>query len=208
VRSQGSGFVIGKKGEIATDFHVVRRCAELRVKSASGQFNVLTHVIAEDQPDDLAMLADGGFGSRLKLRSTGAQLGENLVTYGFPLGQVLSGTGNLTTGSVSSTTGLQGSDKTFQFSAPGQPGNSGGPVVDQSGAVIGIFVSKLNALAIAAAIGDISQNVNFATNAGLLRALMEKNGIGYELSGPPHPRSNTELADELQKATVKIECWR
>lgn len=207
-RGQGSGFVAGKKGEVATDFHVVRNCKEVRLKDSAGQFNVVGRVIAQDKDADLAVVSAGGFGGHLKLRGDGAALGESVVTYGFPLGQVLSGSGNLTTGSVSSVTGMQNSAKTFQISAPIQPGSSGGPVVDQSGAVIGLAVAKLNAMAVAAALGDVSQNVNFATHVSLLRALMDRSGVAYDEAGPAHPRTNTELAEELQKATVKIECWR
>jgi S1-C subfamily serine protease len=134
--------------------------------------------------------------------------GESIVTYGFPLGQVLSQGGNLTDGSVSSTSGIQGNDNAFQISAPVQPGSSGGPVVDQTGAVVGIVVNKLNALAVAAATGDIAQNVNFATQARLLKALMDSKGVAYDPAGGSATRSNTELADLLQKATVKVECWR
>jgi S1-C subfamily serine protease len=207
-RGQGSGFIVGKKGEIATDFHVVRNCRELRLKDSTGKFNVTSHVVAQDKDADVAIIAGGGFGSRLKLRGDAAALGENVITYGFPLGQMLSVSGNLTTGAVSSVTGFQGNAKTLQISAPIQPGSSGGPVVDQSGAVIGLSVSGLNALMIAAATGNISQNINFATHVSFLRALMDRSGIAYETAGAPHPQTNTELAEELQKATVKIECWR
>ncbi len=208
VRGQGSGFVVGKNGEIATDFHVIPNCREVRLKDSVGQFNTLTTVIATDKMADLALLAGGGFGSRLPLRSNAPIQGETVVTYGYPLGQLLSSSGNLTEGSVSSTSGAQGNDKAFQISAPVQPGSSGGPVVDQSGAVIGIVVNKLNVLAVAATTGDLAQNVNFATQARLLRALMDSKNVGYEIAGSAAARSNTQLADILQKATVKVECWR
>jgi len=60
VRGQGSGFVIGKGGEIATDYHVVPNCREIRVKDSAGRFNVVTRVIASDKTADLALLAGGG----------------------------------------------------------------------------------------------------------------------------------------------------
>ncbi|MDB5397364.1 MAG: putative sel1-like repeat protein, partial [Rhodospirillales bacterium] len=208
LRGSASGFVVGKDGEIATDFHVVPNCREIRLIDSAGKSNAMTRVLGEDRADDLAILAGGGFGTRLKIRSNRAELGENITSYGFPLVSMLSGTGNLTTGSVSGTTGMMGAVKAFQISAPVQTGSSGGPVVDASGAVVGIVAAKLNALGIAAATGDLAQNVNFAWRIDLLRALMDRNGIAYEQSGKGQRRSAVALAGLLQKATVKIECWR
>ncbi len=207
-RGVGSGFVVGKNGEIATDFHVVPNCREIKLIDPAGKFNVTTHIIADDRSDDLALLAGGGFGTRLKIRAAPAELGEAITSYGFPLGPVLSSSGNLATGSVSSATGFQGNVKAFQISAPEQAGASGGPVVDGSGAVIGLVASKLNALAVAAATGDLAQNVNFAWRIGLLKTLMDQKGIAYEEIPKGHARAAVDLAGLLQKATVKIECWR
>lgn len=208
LRGSGSGFVIGKDGEIATDFHVVPNCREIKLIDPNGKFNVITHIVADDRKDDLALLAGGGFGTRLKIRSSPAELGEGISSYGFPLGPILSSTGNLTTGSVSGATGMAGNVKAFQITAPVQPGSSGGPIVDDSGAVVGIVAAKLNALAIAAATGDVSQNVNFAWRIGLLKSLMDDKGIAYEQSGKTGTRPEKDLASLLQKAAVKIECWR
>jgi hypothetical protein len=208
LRGSGSGFILGKGGEIATAFHVVPNCREIKLIDPAGTINVTTHLVADDKANDLAILAGSGFGTRLKLRTSPAELGESISAYGFPLGPVLSSAGNLTTGSVSSVKGMAGDAKSFQISAPVQVGSSGGPVVDESGAVVGIVASKLNALAVAAATGDLAQNVNFAWRIGLMKTLMDQKGIAYEPSGKTASRSGIDLASLLQKATVKIECWR
>jgi S1-C subfamily serine protease len=208
LRGSGSGFVVGKGGEIATDYHVVPNCRLIKISDPAGKSHAETHIAAADQANDLALLEGGGFGTRLKIRSSPADLGENITSYGFPLGPVLSGSGNLTSGTVSSSTGFQGNVKSFQITAPEQAGNSGGPVVDESGAVVGIVASKLNALAVAAATGDLAQNVNFAWRISLLQALMDKQHIAYDQAAKGHANSSVELADILQKGTVRIECWR
>jgi S1-C subfamily serine protease len=208
LRGSGSGFIVGKDGEIATDFHVVPNCREIKLIDPAGKFNKTSHIVADDRADDLALLSGGEFGARLKIRTKPAELGESITSYGFPLGPVLSSSGNLTSGTVSSVTGMQGNAKAFQITAPEQVGNSGGPVVDENGAVIGIVASKLNALIIAAATGDLSQNVNFAWHIGLLQKLMDQKGIGYEVGGKGPAKTGVDLAGMLQKGTVKIECWR
>ena len=94
--------------------------------------------------------------------------GEQIVIYGFPLAGALASTGNLATGIVSALAGLGDDTSKLQISAPIQPGNSGGPVLDQSGHVIGVVVSKLNAIKAASITGDIPQNVNFAIKTGVV----------------------------------------
>jgi hypothetical protein len=61
---------------------------------------------------------------------------------------------------------------------------------------------------VAAATGDMSQNVNFAWHIGLLQTLMDQKGISYELGSKGPAKSGVDLAALLQKGTVKIECWR
>jgi S1-C subfamily serine protease len=208
LRGSGSGFVIGKGGEIATDFHVVPNCRQIKVIDPAGKFDIESHIVADDRGNDLAILAGGGFGTRLKLRTIPAEIGESINVYGFPLGAVLSTSGNLTAGSVSAATGFQGNVKAFQMTTPVQAGSSGGPVVDDGGALVGIVAAKLNALSIAAATGDLAQNVNFAWRAGLLKSLLDQKAIAYDTAAKSGSRSGVDLGELLQKATVKIECWR
>ena len=208
LRGSGSGFIIGKSGEIATDFHVVPNCKEIKLIDPAGKYNKTSRIVADDRANDLAILSGGDFGTRLKIRSTPAELGESITSYGFPLGPVLASNGNLTNGMVSAGTGMKGDVKSFQITAPEQPGNSGGPVVDETGAVVGIVASKLNALMVAAATGDVPQNVNFAWRIGLMRDLMDQKGIPYETATKGPAKSGVDLANVLQKGTVKIECWR
>ncbi len=75
---------------------------------------------------------------------------------------LLSASPTLTTGEISALSGLADHQGRFQVSAPLNPGNSGGPLLDRQGNVVGVAVAKLNAAQIAARIGDIPQNVNFA----------------------------------------------
>ena len=208
-RGQGSGFVVGKGGEVVTDYHVVPNCREIRIKDPAGKFNVVTHMLAEDRDNDVAVLAGGGFGNRLKLRAEPPVLGETVLTYGFPLGPVLATSGNLTSGSVSATTGMAGNAKAIQITAPVQVGSSGGPVVDQGGAVIGMVASKLNTLAFASTTGDVAQNVNFAWRADALEALLNEHGIAYDTArGKPESLPMNDLVTELQKGSLEVECWR
>ncbi|MEO6022708.1 MAG: trypsin-like peptidase domain-containing protein, partial [Burkholderiales bacterium] len=96
----------------------------------------------------------------------------------------------------------------IQISAPVQPGNSGGPLLDKGGNVVGVVVAKLNALKVVAANGDIPQNVNFAISGHVARAFLDANGVTYESSNSDMPLSTPDIADRAKKYTVLIQCWK
>ena len=126
---------------------------------------VAARVLATDARRDLAVLAvPPDLGPPLTFRAEPpVRRGENVVTYGFPLYGLLSSGPTLTTGDISALSGLRDNQANFQISAAVNPGNSGGPLLDSQGNVIGVVVSKLNAMRVAQMTdGDIPQNVNFA----------------------------------------------
>ena len=148
-KSSGSGFFITQAGHLLTNAHVVNDCAAISVKTNDG--STAAHVVATDENDDLAILkVDGGAARTAALRiGRPLRAGESAVVFGFPLSGLLATTGNATTGIVTALAGVRDDPHLIQISAPVQPGNSGGPVLDTSGYLIGIVVSKLDSLRIA-----------------------------------------------------------
>jgi S1-C subfamily serine protease len=203
----GSGFFVDASGHIVTSHHVVQGCGEVRVPAREE----IARVIAADTRNDLALLGIEGTADRLPSfrAGTAARLGESVIVAGFPLGQVLAGGLNITTGSVSALAGPGNNTAMLQITAPVQSGNSGGPVLDQRGQVIGVVVSKLNALRIAAATGDVPQNVNFAINGSVVRAFLEANGVQLEPAATlGTDEATTDIAEQAKQYTVLLECWR
>jgi S1-C subfamily serine protease len=208
--SSGTGFVVGI-GRILTNDHVAQGCAEMRVRTANGR-ELSATVAASDAQRDLALLAvqGGDAGPPLAFRS-GPELrrGEGVVTYGFPLAGLLSSGPTLTTGEVSALAGLRDNPRQFQISAPVQPGNSGGPLLDGSGNVVGVVVSKLNAQRIARSTGDIPQNVNFAIKGTEAVDFLRRNGVQPRTAttaGPP--RGAAEVGEVAHPSTVFLRCVR
>ncbi len=117
--------------------------------------------IAVDSKNDLAVVSFPLSGATTAVLSNAAkpQLGEDLMVFGYLLIGILSTSGNLTRGSVSALAGIHDDAPHLLISAPIH-GNSGGPVVNAAGQVIGVVTYKLDALRAAKASGDIPQNVN------------------------------------------------
>src|ERR1700752_2730282 len=132
--SSGTGFALGNGSSILTNFHVVDGCKSVRIANGGvGQIKLL------DRRNDIAVIQpDRPINGPLRFRS-GTQLkpGEEIIVIGFPLRGLLSAAPTVTTGIVSSLAGLRDDRTRFQISAPVQPGNSGGPVLDRAGNVVG-----------------------------------------------------------------------
>ena len=176
----GTGFVVDTTGSVVTNYHVVQQCGAVSFLINGANSSSAT-VVASDPMNDLALLR---VSSPTKQSSVfqdpdKLQAGDDIIVFGYPLLGQLASTGNLTRGSVSALSGLRDDTRYFQMTAPIQLGNSGGPVLNQAGRVIGIVTSKLNAARELKATGDISQNVNFALKAAVLRTFLDSNNINY-----------------------------
>jgi S1-C subfamily serine protease len=162
------------------------------------------------QPDeDLALLKGVTEVAPLSLRDgRGARLAEDVLIAGYPLGGILSSGINVTVGTVSALAGLGDDPKRFQFTAPVQPGNSGGPVLDTSGHVIGVVVSKLNAMNIQDQIGDIPQNVNFGIALPSLIDFLKGNDVPYAPKISDTHIDKVDLAELARESTVLLQCYQ
>jgi TPR repeat protein len=208
-RNSGTGFVISQGGFVVTNNHVAGECREVHARHNADDLGTLS-LVAKDAQNDLALLKlPSRFPDTATFREDrGLRQGDNVVVYGFPLVNVLAPQGNLTTCSISALSGLSNDSRMLQVSAPVQPGNSGGPLLDSSGNVIGVVSSKLNALRTAAVTGDIPQNVNFAIKAGVVRGFLDANGVDYRTTAETRELKTADVGDRAKKFTLFIECWR
>ncbi len=108
-------------------------------------------------------------------------------------------------------TALAGPDnnrRRIQITAPVQPGNSGGPVLDQSGHVVGVVVARLDAVKLVQRTGRLPQNVNFAISEGTVRAFLDANNVPYEVEPSDKPLPTADIAAKAREFTVRVECWK
>lgn len=176
--ASGTGFAISDDGYVATAAHVVANAAKIDV--VIDDQTRAAHVVATDKILDVAILkVDDAKTKALAVAPTKTlALGADLFSVGFPLISQLGKNAKLTRGTLNSLTGLNDDSHTFQMSVQIQPGNSGGPVCDNDGHVIGI-VSKTSST-IASARGEagaVPQNVNFAVKADELMSLAKSNNV-------------------------------
>lgn len=203
--STGTGFYVSKDGHILTNHHVVDSCAQLTV-THDKSLPVPARVVGSDKFNDLALIKTDALPGMEPAPFGSAALGASIYVYGFPLSGILAQSGTFTIGNVSADAGINDNTSRFQISAAIQPGNSGGPVLDASGNVVGVVVGKLNALAAIEATGDVPQNVNFAIKADTARIFMGAMGITPSAVASSETLDPTAVAVRAKSFTVLIHC--
>jgi S1-C subfamily serine protease len=204
----GTGFFVASN-VLLTNNHVVKDCQNtIKVRYPDKEPYTAT-ISGQDPSNDLALLHTEMPSHSIASFHLQPRLGEGVAAYGFPYAGVLSSSGNFTLGNVTSLSGMGDDTRFLQISAPIQPGNSGGPLVDMSGSVVGVVVSQLNALAVMQVANSVPQNVNFAIQVPMVINFLSVKGVTPKLDtsqNGTHTLSTADVADITKQFTVQIFC--
>ena len=205
--SSGTGWALGS-GYLVTNNHVIDGAKTITIKGIGGKLNTgySAEVVATDKVNDIAILriTDSRFSGfeaiPYSVTTRMVDVGDDVFVLGYPLTQNLGKEIKLTNGIISSHTGYQGDVSTYQITAPIQPGNSGGPMFDSRGNVIGIVVAGV----------PNAENVGYAIKTSYLKTLIESTGLTVKL-----PTNNTistlSLAEKVKRVknlVFYIECTK
>lgn len=166
----GTGFLISNDGIVVTNNHVVENADKILLKCFIDNSTKIyeASLLLSDPKNDLALLKlSGNSFAKTKLpfllKDESAEVGEDIFVLGYPLTTSMGEELKVTTGIVSSRTGFQGDATSYQISAPVQPGNSGGPLLNNNGDIIGIVSAK----------HTDTENVTYAIKSNYLKLLIE-----------------------------------
>lgn len=204
----GTGFVVSANGHIVTNNHVIDGCSDLK-GNLTGEAAMVLRVVSSDANNDLALLqapSTATFKEFARIRDRSIRSGDSVVAIGFPYHGMLTSDFTVTTGIVSSLSGTRNDLRFLQISAPVQPGNSGGPLFDTTGQIVGVVTGKLDGLRIAAATGNIPENINFAIKTGALRDFLDNSVVPYQTSEPKGELKTTDIAGNARAYTMLISC--
>jgi len=173
IKSNGTGFFITADGYLLTAYHVVKETADLQIW-VNGRL-IPAKIIRVDAANDIALLKVVGLtvAALPVISSRNVRTGMDVFTLGFPNIQLQGTEVKYTQGNISSLTGAGDDPRLFQISVSVQPGNSGGPLLDEQGQVIGIVIAKLDEKVTARATGSLPQNVNYALKSSLVLSFLE-----------------------------------
>ncbi len=197
----GTGFFVSAEGHILTNNHVVDGC-----KSLATTDGAILSVVSRNKAADLALLKSNIKPPSVAIFGGSLHVGDAVMAFGFPLPGLLTPEGNTTNGIISALSGPKGDLNLIQITAPVQPGNSGGPLVNQYARVVGVVVAKLDALEVTKVTGDIPQNVNFAIKDNLVKAFLDSTEIPYRTSSSTPAMGWPAVARAEKNMSVAIVC--
>ena len=217
--SSGTGFFV-TQDVVATNYHVVREAKQISL--SVGGTAVQADLLLKDAQNDLALLrinsanlpttvvALKGVKCLVIGNSDGARSGDAVFTIGFPLSGLLAATPSVAQGLISNSSGIDNDPRMFQISIPIQAGNSGSPLLDSNGRVIGVVTSTLNSKAMLRATGSLPQNVNFATKSSYLRSIlsMAPSSDCAESALFKQPLTARDMQDHYASSVVPIRVSR
>jgi S1-C subfamily serine protease len=211
---------------VITNQHVVDDCKKVTVGD-NAKKQVIADVLETDRRNDLALLKISSLkmasvetksliqklgikivplASDGLLRSEDVDLGEKVLVAGYPYGEMFSNSIKVTGGMVSANRGLGDDTGQFQMDAAVQPGNSGGPIYDENGNIVGVVVAQLNKMKFAKQSGSMPENVNFGIKASTVRQFLSSSGLPTKWSKRTKVMSTKDLAKIAEKQTVMVMC--
>ena len=195
--SSGTGFFVSSNGHIVSNFHVIDGCSN--VKLVYNDREIDTETLAVDKINDLAILKVNIKPKKIYAVSTeDAKLLEDVIVAGYPLGKNISEAIKASSGTITALAGVGDNYSEFQTDAALNSGNSGGPILDQKGNVIGVAVSKIQAEGV--------EGFNFGIKSSVLRIFANANNIKL-LPQNNRSKNKSQLRELITNATVYLDCW-
>ena len=216
----GSGFYVSKFRHIVTNQHVANQCKKITVGDSISK-QIPATLVASDKRNDLAILqtismemasADTkSFIQNLSIeivpivsggliRAEDVIGGEEIFVAGYPLGNMVSDSMRLVPGLVNATKGYENDITQFETDASIKKGNSGGPIYDKKGNIVGVAVKILNV--------SQSDNFNFAIKGTTVKQFLDANGVITSLANRKSQMSSTDIYKIASKQTVMVVCHR
>ena len=187
------GFFVSAEGHILTDGLLARDCRHI-----TSFHNGHITKIAFDETSDLALLMSSEKPNAWASFRGGIapQVAEPVMTIGFPVG------------TISALAGLGNDRRMIRVTTPVQPANSGSPLLDRSGSVVGIVAGKLNAIQVAETTSETTENINFAVNLGTIQSFLDSHAVPYVSNDSTQSKNYADIAAAAMRYTVLLECAR
>ena len=198
----GTGFFLGSSNYVVTNYHVIHGGKKIQVKLVNGE--ILDAEVALKNPEkDIAILRINGTPSvkrmNVKLSSfSEIRTGDKVFTYGFPMTDFLGDISSIySEGVINSLKGIRNNPDEFQVSIPIQPGNSGGPIFNEQGTLVGVTTRTLSTVSATGILGVVPQNVNFGIKSSVLGKLLPEipEILQFDMGIVPVPSQQFSLRD-------------
>tara|TARA_B100000767_G_C19705637_1_gene510418 strand:+ start:93 stop:1334 length:1242 start_codon:yes stop_codon:yes gene_type:complete len=195
--SSGTGFFVSKQGHMITNHHVISGCNYVKAIYEGEEYDL--EILASDKINDLAIIKSNIVPKKTySVSNKDAKLLEPVIIAGYPLGKKISQSIKATSGTVTSLSGLGDNYAEFQTDAALNSGNSGGPIIDNKGNVVGVAVSKWQEQGV--------ESFNFGIKSSILKIFANANNLEF-LEANKKELNKESLGTLVTEGTVYLECW-
>lgn len=202
--SIGTGFFINNHGYIVTNHHVVEDSNAISIVLADGTEHE-AELINSDSANDIALLKTNISGTSLAIgTATDKQKGEEVLTLGYPLVQLQGQEQKATFGRINAKSGIKGDIRFLQIDVPIQPGNSGGPLIDNKGSVVGVVTATLNQLVALRESGALPQSVNYAVKSDYVIPLLRSEKVNWREQERLEEMKMPNIVTNSEKSVVMV----
>ena len=196
--ASGTGFFVSRSGHIVTNHHVIEGCNAVKVSFKGDEIEA--KILAVDKMNDLAIIKAKIKPNKVySVSGEDVALLEDVIIAGFPLGKKVSSAIKTSKGSVTALAGYGDNYSEFQTDAALNQGNSGGPIMNQKGNVVGVAVANFGKK-------EGVESFNFGIKSSTLKTFAKANKVKFE-SPNWTDMSNKDLGNLITEATVYLECW-
>lgn len=208
--STGTGFYVSRNGHLITNAHVLQQCSNIYVRE-SGKKPIAATLVAKDEQLDLAIIQATQVPERvgsLRHQDTSVQPGEQVTVIGYPQEHSRSGTLLAIHSKVKALNGPMGEDRWLQFEDAAQQGNSGGPLLDSAGNVVGVVTGKATVYRhndLSAKDEEVGRS-DVAINLPILKAYLQKNGVYFQTRDSLMKISDYLVEREGEQFVVQVMC--
>jgi S1-C subfamily serine protease len=195
--SSGTGFFVSTNGHMVTNNHVIEGCDVVKAHYKGRELDA--DVLFTDRSNDLAIIKTNIKPEKVfPVSNEDVSLLEDIIVAGYPLGKNISASIKTFKGSVTALAGFGDNYSNFQIDASLSSGNSGGPIINQKGNVVGVAVEKLVEVGV--------EGFNFGVKSSTLKTFASSNQIKFQ-DPSTEELSNKELGQLITEATIYLECW-
>ena len=201
----GTGFAIAD-GYVVTNYHVTNGAKTIKVRGVNGDMKEAykAYVVASDREHDIAIIKivdknfDGFENIPYCIGKSIPEVGDEVFVLGYPMTNTMGQEVKLTDGIISAASGFKGDQSMYQISEPVQPGNSGGPLFDNEGNVIGIVCAK----------HADAENANYAIKVSYLYSLVNSSGLGIKMADGNRVKSKSlsQMVKQVKPYVYLVEC--
>jgi hypothetical protein len=203
--SSGSGFAVTSDGYVITNYHVIEGCTDVKIHDKGRK--IKASIVTYDPSNDIALLKGDFIPKKFyPLSRKAPELLTEVFVAGHPFGKRISASVKVTKGIVSSLSGVGNNFSNFQIDAALQPGNSGGPIMNNKGNVVGVAVAKLKRDWAIKEFDSAPELVNFGVKSSVVIGILESENINL-IAPYKEAKSRAELGSMITDGTYYLSCW-